>query len=72
MEPITIEVDPEIAKAYREADPVEQQKIQFLVNTWLKHAMRGRSLDTIIHDVQSQASATGLSQDILDQLLQNE
>ena len=71
MKAITIEVDPDVAKAYREANPTERKKIQLLVNTWLKNTMQRRSLDDIIYELQSQASATELTQDILDQLLQD-
>jgi hypothetical protein len=71
METITIQVDTEVAQAYREANPTERQKIQMLVNTWLKQAMKRRSLDEIIGEIQTQASAQGLTQDILDQMLKN-
>ncbi len=71
MEPITIQVDADVAKAYREADPTERQKIQTLVNTWLKQTMKRRSLDDIISEMQNQAAAKGLTQDILDEILKD-
>jgi hypothetical protein len=71
MEPITIQVDADVAKAYREADPIERQKMQTLVNNWLKQTMKKRSLDDIISEIQNQAAAKGLTQDILDEILKD-
>ena len=72
METIAIRVDEDVAKAYRDADPMEQQKIQQLVNSWLKQIVKRRSLLDIVSEMQSQASATGLTQDILAQILKDE
>ncbi|HSM80785.1 MAG TPA: hypothetical protein VLS96_03820 [Nodosilinea sp.] len=69
METIAIQVDQDVAKAYREAAPAEQLKIQQLLNSWLKQTMKRRSLDDIIHDMQTQAQANGLSPDILSEIL---
>ena len=71
MEPITIQVDADVAKAYRDADPTERQKIQTLVNDLLKQTMKKRSLDDIISEMQNQAAAKGLTQDILDEILKD-
>jgi pantoate kinase len=72
METITLQVDPEIAKAYREAEPEKQQKISTIVNDWLKSIIREKSLEQIIEEMQEQAKANGLTQDILDKILENE
>ena len=72
MDTITIAVDPEVAQAYRAANPDQKQKIQFLVNAWLKHTMGDRSLEDIIRDIQSQAAAQGLTQAVLDDILADE
>jgi len=72
METITIPVDPAIAKAYREADPEKQQKIATIVNDWLKSIIQEKeekSLEEIIEEMQSQAKANGLTQEILEQIL---
>ncbi|GAB4282263.1 MAG: hypothetical protein Fur0025_11350 [Oscillatoriaceae cyanobacterium] len=52
METITILVDPEIAKAYREADPEKQQKIATIVNDWLKLIIQDKSWEQIIEKMQ--------------------
>lgn len=72
METITIQVDPEIAKAYREAEPEKQQKISIIVNDWLKSIIQEKSLEQIIEEMQEQAKANGLTQDIVDKILENE
>lgn len=69
METITIQVDAEIAKAYREASPEKQQKIATIVNDCLKSMIQEKSLEQIITKMQEQAKANGLTQDILDQIL---
>ncbi len=72
METITIPVDPAIAKAYREADPEKQQKIATIVNDWLKSIIQEKeekSLEEIIEEMQYQAKANGLTQEILEQIL---
>ena len=71
IETITIQVDPEIAKAYREAEPEKQQKISIIVNDWLKSIIQEKSLEQIIEEIQEQAKANGLTQDILDKILEN-
>ncbi len=72
MKFITIQVDEDIAKAYQEADSNERQKIQLLVNTWLRQAMKKRSLDDIINEMQQQANANGLTQEILNEILKDD
>jgi hypothetical protein len=70
METIAIQVDQDVAKAYREADPSEQLKIQQLLNSWLKQTMKRRSLEVIIQNMQDQAKANGLTPDILNEILE--
>ncbi|AFZ56668.1 hypothetical protein H6G54_00205 [Anabaena cylindrica FACHB-243] len=71
METIAIQVDAEIAKAYQEAEPQKQQKIQTIVNDLLKLIIQDKSLDDIIQEMQEQAKDRGLPQEILDEILQN-
>lgn len=71
MEIITIKVDDEVAKAYREAEPNQQQKIQSLVNDLLKQIIQSKTLDEIIQQMQIEAKNNGLTQEILDDILQN-
>ena len=71
METIAIKVDAEIAKAYQEAAPQKQQKIQTIINDLLKSIIQDKSLDGIIQEMQEQAKDRGLTQEILDEILQN-
>ncbi len=71
MDKITIEVDNEIAKAYREAEIDKQQKMQSIINDLLKHMIENKSLDDIIQEMQTQAKNNGLTQEILDNILNN-
>ena len=72
MENITIQVDSEIAEVYRDAGPEKQQKIQIIINDWLKSIIQEKSLEKIIEEMQEQAKTNGLTQEILDQILQDE
>lgn len=71
MENITIQVDQEVAQAYREATPNQQQKIQTFVNDLLKQIIQEKSLDEIIQKMQIEAKNNGLTQEILNDILQN-
>ena len=72
METITIKVDHELAQAYREITPVKRQQIEYLLSNFLKKVIKDRSLDEIITDLQQQATANGLTQEILDNILNDE
>ena len=54
METITIEVEPEIARAYRNLSPTERQKIQIVLNFWLKQIINKSpiELDELIQRMQ--------------------
>ncbi|MEA5516678.1 hypothetical protein [Nodularia sp. UHCC 0506] len=71
METIAIQVDAEVAKAYQEAEPQKQQKIQTIVNELLKLIIQNKSLDDIIEEMQEQAKDRGLTQEILNEILHN-
>jgi len=69
METITIEVEPEIARAYQNSSSTERKKIQLTFNILFKQSMNTRSLEDIIQDMQAQAKANGITQEILDEIL---
>ena len=64
MENITIQVDPEIAKAYREAEPEKQQKIQIFLNIMLQKAVSQKPLLDIMEEASQQAIAKGMTTEI--------
>jgi hypothetical protein len=72
MEKITIQVDPEIAKAYREAEPEKQQKIQIFLNIMLQKAVSQKPLLDIMEEASQQAIAKGMTTEILESILKDE
>ena len=72
METITIEVEPDIARAYQEANLMERKKMQLVLNSSLKQFMNRRSLEEIIREMQAQAQANGLTQEILNEILSDD
>ncbi|MBD2279336.1 MAG: hypothetical protein LW814_04300 [Anabaena sp. CoA2_C59] len=72
MENITIQVDPEIAKAYREAEPEKQQKIQIFLNIMLQKAVSQKPLLDIMEEASQQAIAKGMTTEILESILKDE
>jgi hypothetical protein len=81
METITINVDNEIAKAYREAAPNQQQKMPNLVNDLLKQIMQEKiteenlkssSFREIVSQIRKETAANGLTPEILEELLNND
>jgi hypothetical protein len=68
---ITIPLDPETAKAYKEARPVEKKKMQALVSLWLRDlaAEKPSTLEQVLDEVSEKAVQRGLTPKILDALL---
>ena len=71
MENITIQVEPEIAKAYRDAEPEKQQKVSMFVNVMLKKAMSQKPLLEIMEEASQQAIANGMTPEILQSIFAN-
>ena len=69
MEKITIQVDPEIAQAYREAEPQKQQKIAIFLNMMLKKAINQRPLLDIMEEASQQVIANGMTPEILESII---
>lgn len=72
MENITIQVEPEIAKAYREAEPEKQQKIQIFLNIMLQKAVSQKPLLDIMEEASQQAIANRITPEILESILNDE
>jgi hypothetical protein len=68
---ITIPLDPETAKAYKEARPIEKKKMQALVSLWLRDLATESParLDQVLDEVSDKAAQRGLTPKILDALL---
>jgi Holliday junction resolvase-like predicted endonuclease len=61
METISIQVDADVARAFQSAQPEEQQKIESLVNLWLKRAMNLTKLQSTMDQMSDEAEASGLT-----------
>jgi len=68
---VTIQVDTEAAKAYAEASPEEQRKMQLLLSLRLQDltTAHGKSLQTVMDEMGARAEARGLTPEILKSLL---
>lgn len=71
---ILIEVDEAAARAFAEASPEEQQKLQLLLNLRLQEltATPGRTLQEVMDDISRAAETRGLTPEILETLLREE
>ena len=71
---ITIHVETEAAKAFAEASPEEQRKIQLLLSLRLQELTTppGKSLKIVMDEIGARAEARGLTPAILESLLRDE
>ncbi|BAZ83826.1 hypothetical protein [Dolichospermum compactum] len=72
METITLQVDPEIAKAYREAEPEKQKNSLIVCNLILKKFLKNTSFEEIVQQIRQEAEQNGLTPEILEELLKDE
>jgi hypothetical protein len=68
---ITIQLDPQTARAYEAARPEDRRKMQALLSLWLRElaASEYPSLQQILDDVGQKAKERGLTPEVLDSLL---
>ena len=69
METIELQVDTDLAKTFQDATPAQQQKVQALMNTWLKRAMTMTQLQTTLDNLSDEAETNGLTPEILESIL---
>ena len=70
---IRIRVDPETARAYREASDSERRKLDLLLGLRLREATRGQdTLEDVMREVSRNARARGLTDEELARLLRDE
>lgn len=70
FEEITIRVDVEAARAYREASQQERRKLDLLLNLRLHDALRpGGALSESMDEISRQAQERGLTPEILESIL---
>jgi mRNA-degrading endonuclease RelE of RelBE toxin-antitoxin system len=71
MQEITIEVSPEVAKAYQSASPQERKKIQAVVSILLQKQVDKdvAFLRELMDEISDRAKARGLTPEILESIL---
>ena len=69
-ESITIQVSPELAKAFRSASEPERRKMELLLNLRLLEVTRARKpLEQLMREISRSAKERGLTEDSLADLL---
>lgn len=69
MTTITIQIDPDIAAAFQVSQPEQQQKIQTLINQWMRQALKISTLQNTMDKLSDEAEANGLTPEILQSIL---
>ena len=72
MENITIKVDSETAQAYRNSDPEKKRKMQMLLNVMLQKTVNQKPLLEIMQEASDEATANGMTPEILEAILSDE
>jgi Glu-tRNA(Gln) amidotransferase subunit E-like FAD-binding protein len=72
MAAITVQVNPEVAKAYQEINPSRRKKLEMLFSIMLQQELDKRSLLQIMDDIASKAQERGLTPEILESILADE
>jgi len=69
-ETIVLEVDADLAQAYRQAPESDQSKLSLLLNLWLRALLsRPTSLTTLMDELSDRAEERGLTADKLADML---
>ena len=71
MASITLEINTDVANAFQLSEPEEQQKIQVLINKWMKQAINISKLQTTMDKLSDEAEAS-VPRQVLDKCLINE
>jgi hypothetical protein len=67
---IALEVDADLAQAYREASAKDQSKLQLLLNLWLRELFaQSTTLQGLMDELSDKAQSRGLTSDKLEELL---
>ena len=71
-ETITIQVTPEVAKAFRSTSETERKKMELLLNLRLLEVTRTRKpLEQVMQEISRSAKERGLTEEILNELLKD-
>ncbi|CAN5255473.1 hypothetical protein BH20ACI2_BH20ACI2_02970 [soil metagenome] len=73
-EPITLQVESDLARFYNDAPQTDKQKLQALFGNWLKHYAEADvdSLKRTMDEINCNAQNKGLTPEVLESLLADE
>jgi len=69
METITINVDSEVAKAYREAQVNKQQQLSTMIKLFFQPDLANKTLSQVMAEIADKAEKRGLTPEILQSIL---
>jgi hypothetical protein len=72
MEAITINVDNEVAQAYREAEFNKQQKLGMMIKLFFQPDLSRKTLSEVMEEIADKAEKRGLTPEILQSILEEE
>lgn len=72
METITIPVPPEVAQAYQQANPQQQQALQTMLKLFLDSNFMQKSLSQVMEEIATKAEQRGLTPEILESILNDD
>lgn len=72
METITIKVDEDIAKAYRESDLTKKEKINTVIKLFFQPDFSSKSLSELMSEIAENAEQRGLNPEILESILNDD
>lgn len=72
-EPITVNVDPEVARIFKSATPEERRKLELKIALQIRNsAQLKQPLEELAQEVSRKAQERGLTPEILQELLEDE
>ena len=72
MEAITINVDNEVAQAYREAEFNKQQKLGVMIKLFFQPELARKPLSDVMEELADKAEKRGLTPEILQSILEDD
>jgi hypothetical protein len=72
METITIKVDSEVAKAYREAQVNKQQQLSTMIKLFFQPDLANKTLSQVMAEIADKAAKRGLTPEILQSILEDD
>ena len=72
MEAITINVDNEVAQAYREAEFNKQQKLGVMIKLFFQPDLARKTLSEVMEEIADKAEKRGLTPEILQSILEED